>query len=375
MRFAEGVGELDPAAWDRLVGPDNPCCTWAFLRAMELDSAIPGAGALPVHATCWRGDELVAAVPLYVKGDGRGEFIYDYAWWRVAAALGERYYPKLLSMAPFTPVPGSRFLVAPGEDRPALIATLLQVIEDWARESKLSGIHFLYLPEDEAALLADCGYLRRLTLQLVWENRGYQSFDDYLERFRHKDRVKIKRDRRRLEEQGLTLVTRRGAELGPEDAAAMRRFYLTTCAEHGTGSDYLGPETWEALFASWGERLVLTGAQRDGAWVGASLCFQHGDTLYGRYWGATERLSGLYFNLAFYAPIELAIASGWQRFYAGAGLSRSKFSRGFDAARIHSAHRLFSPRLSATLERAVAEERRDMELELEELRARSRLKD
>ncbi|MCA8920686.1 MAG: GNAT family N-acetyltransferase [Planctomycetes bacterium] len=374
MRFVEGVADVAPAAWNRLVGPENPCFEWAFLRALEEDSAIPSAGVLPVHATCWRGDALIAAVPLYVKGDGRGEFIYDYAWWRLAAAHGLAYYPKLISMAPFTPVPGSHLLVAPGEDRLALFATLLPVIEDWARESKLTGIHFLYVPDDEAQLLQDCGYLRRLSLQLMWENHGYASFGDYLARFRHKDRVKIKRDRRRLEEQGLTLVSRRGAELTSADAEAMRRFYLNTCAEHGTGSDYLGPGSWARLFELWADRLVLCGAQREGEWVGASLCYQHGDTLYGRYWGADEQLSGLYFNLAFYAPIELAIASGWTRFFAGAGLSRSKFSRGFDAVRVHSAHRLFSTPLATTLRRALEQERESVELELAELRERSRLK-
>ena len=366
--------DVAPAAWNRLVGASNPCFEWAFLRALEEDSAIPSAGALPVHATCWRGDELVAAVPLYVKGDGRGEFIYDYGWWRLAAAHGVPYYPKLLSMPPFTPVPGSHFLVAPGEDRLPLIQTLLEVIEDWARESKLTGIHFLYVPEDEADVLEACGYLRRLSLQLVWENRGYASFDDYLARFRHKQRKGIKRDRRRFVEQGLTRVVRRGAELTSEDAATMRRFYLNTCVDHGTGSDYLGPETWARLFADWSERLVMCGAQRDGEWVGASLCYQHDDTLYGRYWGADEALSGLYFNLAFYAPIELAIEQGWSRFYAGAGLSRSKFTRGFDAIRVHSAHRFFSEPLAKTLGRALADEREAAELELSELRTRSRLK-
>lgn len=377
VRFVRGVADVEPTAWDALVGPDgSPFFEHAFLRAAEAASAVPERGVLPAHATAWDGDDLVAALPLYVKLDGRGEFIYDYGWSWSAERAGVAYYPKVVSMPPFSPVPGRHVLAAPGADAAGLTAALAEAVEEWAREQDLKGLHYLFLPEDEAAVFEGLGYVRRLSLQLVWENPGYGSFDDFLARFRSKDRVKVKRQRRRLAEQGLRVEAATGDDLTGEHLEAMHGFYRATCAGYGTGSDYLQRGTWELLFRDWRERIVVLLAREasSGEPVGGSLCVQKGDALYGRYWGARRELDSLYFNLAFYEPIALAVERGWARFFAGAGTSWTKFARGFDAWRIRSVHKVFDPGFQAALARATSREAARIEEELARLRAASKLK-
>lgn len=375
-RFVPGVAEVPRDAWDALTANASPFMEWAFLEAVEAHSARPEFGVLPQHLTLWDDDRLIAALPLYLKGDGRAEFIYDYHWYHLASRLGVEYYPKLVSMSPFTPVPGDHVLVAPGEDKAALIPLIAAVVERFAEQSELRGIHYLFLPEDEADALEGLGYVRRTTFQLVWRNDDYADHDAFLARFRSKDRVKIKRERRRLEDAGLRVERVSGEQITPEHEAAIYAFYTRTCDLYGTGSHYLQQGTWTRLFEVWRDRIHLCFAREDrpgGELVGGSLCVQKGDDLYGRYWGSREEVPSLYFNLAFYRPLELAIERGWKRFFAGSGNSPHKYSRGFQPLRTLSLHKLASPELQRVLGEHLREDRARTEAEIDALTQASRL--
>jgi len=375
-RFLPGVQAVPREAWDALTHSASPFMEWAFLDACEAHSALPQHGVTPQHLTLWDGERLVAALPLYVKGDGRAEFIYDYHWYHLARRLGVEYYPKLVSMSPFTPVPSDHFLVAPDYDKQALIPALAQVVERFASECELQGVHFLFLPDDEAEALEELGYERRVTFQLVWTNQGYDDHDAFLARFRSKDRVKFKRERRRLEDAGLRLERVTGEAIQPEHEQAIYEFYSRTCEQYGTGSHYLQRGTWERLFASWRDRLHLFFAREDkpgGELIGGSLCVQKGENLYGRYWGCREEIPALYFNLALYRPLELAIEQGWKHFFAGSGNVAFKYSRGFQPWRTLSLHRLASPDLHEALARHLTADRMQVEAEIEQLSKASRI--
>lgn len=374
-RFVSGVEAVSAADWDRLVGPDgSPFLEWGFLRACELGSTLPEHGVLPQHLTQWDEGRLVGALPLFLKGDGRGEFIYDWAWSQLAHRLGAEYYPKAISMAPFTPVTGTHLLLAPGYERAEVWPSVAALTERWAAETGLTGIHHLFLPDDEAELLEGLGYLRRLSFQLAWTNAGYADLEAFLARFRSKDRVRTKRELRGPSEAGLEVEVLEGEQLGARERDAMHGFYERTCLLHGTGSDYLKRPTWEAMFEAWRARLVLFAARADGELVGGALCVRKGRELYGRYWGATRDVPFLYFNLAFYAPIRWCIERGVARFWVGFGNSYAKFARGLEPVPTHSAHHVRDPRLAATLARVLASERERVAAEVAAVTAASKLK-
>lgn len=375
-RFVHGVADVPREAWDALIGDDSPFWEWEFLAACEAHSATPDYGALPQHLTLWDDGELIGALPLYVKGDGRAEFIYDWGWYHLAWQVGVEYYPKAVSMSPFTPVTGGHFFIREDIDRASAIPALVEVAESWAKANSLTGLHYLFLTEADADLLESLGYLRRLTFQLALENRGYASFDDYLSGFRSKDRVKIKRDLRIVkEDQGLEIEVVEGADVGEAEMALMYQYYAATVAAHGTGSHYLQRGTWEQLFASdWRRHLVLLFARENGERVAGSMCVQKNGELYGRYWGTHGNYPSLYFALAFYEPTRLLIERGWSKFYVGFGNASYKRDRGFGPSPTHSAHRFFDERLTALISRVLDEERERAADTIEAVKAMSKLR-
>ncbi|MBX3470981.1 MAG: GNAT family N-acetyltransferase [Planctomycetes bacterium] len=362
VRILSGVAEVPQAAWDRLVGDASPFVEWAYVRACEVDSATPAHGVEPRHVTVWRGDALAGATPLYLKRDGRGEFIYDFGWATAARRAGVPYLPKLVSMAPFAPFDAPHLLVAPDDPDPAAVrAALVAGVEAQAERDEAQGVHWLFTGDDEAAALAGRGYARRRSLSLVWTNPGDASFEAWLGRLRSKARVRTRRELRRVEEAGVTLERVEGDAVTPDDVDQLRRYYEATCEAHGTGSDYLKPGTWDLLARAWRHRLVLFFARAGGRRVGGSLLVHKGADLYGRYWGADGAWPFLYFALCFYRPIAHALERGLARVHAGAGTTFHKHARGFDPALVSSWHRLRHPALHEAIARAAAAEALEVE--------------
>ena len=140
LRILESITDVPASAWDALAGPEAPpFIRHAWLSAMEESgSARLETGWEPQHLTIWRGKQLVAASPAYRKHHSMGEYIYDFAWASVAERLGLEYYPKLVVGAPLSPATSQRFLIAPGEDVPALRRALLQGALESARQALTS---------------------------------------------------------------------------------------------------------------------------------------------------------------------------------------------------------------------------------------------
>jgi predicted N-acyltransferase len=358
VRVLSGVEDVPQAAWDRLVGDASPFVEWAYLRACEVDSATPVHGIHPRHVTAWRGDELVGAVPLYLKRDGRGEFIYDFAWYQLSRRLRAPYYPKLVSMGPFAPFDVPHLLVHPADpERAAVREALLDAVE---AQPGAAGIHWLFVSDEDARALAARGYARRASLQLAWERGELTTFDAWLASLTSKDRVRTRRELRRVEEAGLEVERVEGDAVTLDDVDLMRRYYEATCAAHGTGSDYLKPGTWALLARDWRHRLVLFFAREGGRRVGGSLLVHKGLDLYGRYWGAEGDRPFLYFTLCFYRPIQHALERRLARVYAGAGVTFYKHARGFAPLPVTSMHRVADPGLQSAIAAHAAVEAADV---------------
>ncbi|MCA9602444.1 MAG: N-acetyltransferase, partial [Myxococcales bacterium] len=207
MRVAvlSSLDEVAPEAWDALAGDDDPFVEHAFLSALERSGAVGAeAGWVPMHVTVWDDSELVGALPLYLKDHSYGEFIFDWAWADAAQRVGLPYYPKMVVAAPHSPVGGERFLLAPGEGDDVRDA-LLEEARRLTVAEPATGLHWLFVTRAEAAFLQSRGLAVRHTHQFHWQNEGYATFDDFLERFRSKRRNQIRRERRQLSEQGVTV--------------------------------------------------------------------------------------------------------------------------------------------------------------------------
>ena len=209
----EGFGR---EAWNSLLNDkSSPFLEYDWLHALEASGCVTvQEGWQPVHVGVYRGEggALVAACPLYVKSHSQGEFIFDHSWADYCErALGQRYYPKLLSAVPFTPATGSRLLVHPslsqaagaaeegsGSGFDAVARAVAGVLQQLVRDNGLSSAHVNFMRPDELAPYLAQGFQLRETIQYRWENvnrdtgRPYADFDEYLGQFKSKRRMQVR---------------------------------------------------------------------------------------------------------------------------------------------------------------------------------------
>ena len=354
ISWVNNLAEVSRDAWDGMAKRlKTPFFEWDWLRNMETSgSTTARSGWLPNHLLVWKGEALVAAAPLYLKGHSYGEFVFDNQWAELSQRLGREYYPKLLGMSPFTPAEGYRFLVAENEDEDELTELMVAAIDQFCVRNHLSGCNFLYVDAEWRSQLERLGYCAWRHHNYVWKNRDYQSFDDYLSGFNANQRRNIKRERKSIEKAGLTFQVFTGDEIPAHLFQRMYEFYADTCDKFGWwGSKYLTEKFFEDLEGIWRDKVVFFAAYGEHDLhhpVGMSFCLRKGDQLYGRYWGSTVEIDCLHFEACYYQPIEWAIKNGIRFFDPGAG-GKHKIRRGFPALANHSLHRFYDPQLAQIL--------------------------
>jgi predicted N-acyltransferase len=352
-----GIGRVSEAAWRALEPPDFPFFDLEFLRALERSGSVGGtSGWEPVYLVCRDGGRLLGALPLYLKTDSYGEYVFDWEWARAYREHGLPYYPKLVAAVPFTPATGPKLLVRHDEaERAAVTHALLGAAGDLADELRVSSSHALFLPERELADFTEHGFAVRHSLQFHWRNRGYGSFSDYLEALTSKRRRQIMRERRQLE--GLTVERLTGEALEEEHAALMYRYYLGTY-DRKWGFPYLTGTFFSEVFRTMRDRVLFVLARDEPTRrpVAGALFFFKGRSLYGRYWGAAEERRNLHFELCYYQGIDFAIERRLELFEAGAQ-GEHKLARGFLPTLTYSAHEIRHPGFRHAIERYIAQEK------------------
>ncbi|MBW1844332.1 MAG: N-acetyltransferase [Deltaproteobacteria bacterium] len=382
VEWAEGVTSVPRDEWNSLVGSESPFLEWDWLASLE-DSGAVGreSGWLPRPLLARDEGRLVGACPVYLKLHSEGEFVFDYAWADAAERAGIRYYPKLLVGVPFTPVTGARFLTAPDVDRGKTIRLLGSALQEICLRDQMSSVHINFCRESEAAALiehaGDTGianaYMLRVGIQYHWKNANYRTFDDYLYQFRSKRRNQIKRERRKMKQEGISIETLTGDAITDDLFESMFACYLATIESHHWGRQYLNPRFFELLRDRFRHRLCVVVARKGNEIIASTTNVVKGDALYGRYWGALQESRFLHFNVCYYAAIEYCIAAGIERFEPGAG-GDYKFLRGFDPQPTYSLHFLAEPRLAQAVAAFLERERNQANEVIDHLRKNSVLK-
>jgi len=376
MRIAvvNGLTAVRQAEWDALADDGSPFLEWGWLASLEESGCVGAdAGWLPQHLVLRDGERLIGACPLYVKTHSQGEFVFDHGWAEAARRGGIDYYPKLLVAAPFTPATGLRFLSHPAVERPTVVRALATALKEICERQAFSSAHVNFCTADEAAVLAQLGFIERTGYQFQWINPGWQTFDDYLGAFRSKRRTQIKRERRELETQGVTITVHAGEAIPESLVQPMFRLYRRTVDKLYWGRQYLNTDLFELLYRRWRERLCFVVARRGETIVGGTVNVRKGDVLYGRYWGAFEELRYLHFNVCYYAAIDWCLQQGITRFEPGAG-GEFKHLRGFDARATICMHYLTDPRLARAVTDYLVQERAAIEREITWMGEQSALK-
>ena len=328
-KIAGGVSGLNGRAWDRLAG-EHPFASHAFLSALEDSGSVgPGTGWTPAPILIEdEGSHLVAAAPAYLKTHSQGEYVFDHGWADAWERAGGQYYPKIQVAVPFTPVPGPRLIGS----RPQ---QLLAALEAVTVQNGMSSAHITFIDEAGVEEAAKRAWLIRHGVQYHWLNRGFATFDEFLASLSSRKRKTIRKERAAARE-GLTFRTLRGVEINSADWDAMWAFYQDT-GSRKWGRPYLTRELFDLVGERMGDEVLLMLACCGDVPVAGALNFVGPDTLYGRYWGCTEDVQFLHFELCYYQAVEWAIDHGLKSIQAGAQ-GEHKVARGYEPVITKSAH-------------------------------------
>ncbi|MBS0564622.1 MAG: N-acetyltransferase [Proteobacteria bacterium] len=355
------LAEVAAAEWDACACPEaatgrplDPFTTHRFLSALESSGSVgPGTGWTPCHLLARQGGRITGAMPLYLKGHSQGEYIFDHHWAEAWARAGGRYYPKLQSAVPFTPVSGRRLLAATPDDAgtaAALLAAALRI----AGELRLSSLHVTFCSAGESALGAGQGFLPRLSQQFHWHNRDYADFEAFLAALASRKRKAIRKERATAQAFGGSIRRLTGAQIEPAHWDAFWAFYQDT-GSRKWGHPYLTRAFFDELHATMRDDILLVLAEREGRPVAGALNFIGRDALFGRYWGAVEDHPCLHFECCYHQAIDHAIDHRLSRVEAGAQ-GEHKLARGYLPVETHSLHWIADPGLRAAIARYLRSE-------------------
>jgi predicted N-acyltransferase len=354
IREQSGIDAIPAADWNRLRGAQCPFLRHEFLAALEHCGCVGrGTGWTPAHLTLFDGGTLVAAAPVYRKAHSWGEFVFDFGWAQAYERHGLPYYPKLLLAVPFSPVNASRLLTAPDVPAAPLRQQLVRALMERCGPSGNSSAHALFIAEDERADFAAAGWLERSDVQFHWRNRGYASFEDYLATMRSEKRKQLRRERRRVAEDGIRYLTLHGHDISPAQLRFAFEMHRSTFHRHGH-PPYLNLAFFEEIAAALGEALMMKLAMCGDTPVAAAIFLASNDTLFGRYWGAAGEFHSLHFETCYHQGIDYCIERGLSRFEPGTQ-GEHKLARGFEPTPTWSAHFIadarFRDAISSFLER------------------------
>ncbi|OSZ66248.1 GNAT family N-acetyltransferase [Hydrogenophaga sp. IBVHS2] len=365
--------------WDALLAnqPEpSPFLKAAYLEALQASgSAVTDTGWTPRYLSLWQGDDLVAACPLYLKQHSYGEYVFDWSWAQAHEQHGIRYYPKGLVAVPFTPVPGPRLMGRDAASRAALVRALVDQVREW----RLSSLHLLFLAPQDIEACEQAGLMLRHTVQFHWHNAdasgtAFTDFDGFLASLQQEKRKKIRQERRKVAEAGVSFRHAEGPGITAADWDFFHRCYQQTYYEHGN-APYLQPGFFDRMQRDMADHWLLFIAEREGRPIASSLIGidRSRGVAYGRYWGALERVDCLHFEACYYQPLTWCIAQGFRRFEGGAQ-GEHKMARALLPVRTTSAHWLAHPAFADAVDRFLDREGQGIDQYLEHLQARSPLR-
>ena len=386
-RLVTSAAEIGAARWNALANPGglaepHPFTTFEFFHALEASgSATARTGWQPCHLLLDAppglrsleselhpppppsGGGPLGLMPLYLKSHSYGEYVFDHAWADALERAGGDYYPKLQCAVPFTPVTGPRLLAADDDMR----TTLLKTAAGTVQQLKASSLHITFPTEEEWKLAGQAGYLLRTGQQFHWENRGYQSFDQFLGELSSSRRKNLRKERASVREAGIEFDWLTGSDITEAHWDRFFDFYMDTGGRKW-GTPYLTREFFSRLGASLGQQTLLIMARRGREYIAGALNLFGDGVLFGRNWGTNEYVPFLHFETCYYQAIDFAIARGLKRVEAGAQ-GEHKLLRGYMPVPTYSAHIIAHPGLARAVDQFLAAEREAVQENLADLAA------
>ncbi|WP_296910649.1 GNAT family N-acetyltransferase [Polaromonas sp.] len=223
---------------------------------------------------------------------------------------------------------------------------------------------------------------------------GYRDFDEFLMSLSQEKRKKIRQERRKVSDAGISFRWSLGRDISSADWDFFYRCYERTYYEHGN-APYLSRDFFQRMQDSMPENWLLFVAEHQGTpiatsliavsaradWATGEIDAENRDfaaitrpiqqlTAYGRYWGALARVDCLHFEACYYQPLAWCIEHGYQSFEGGAQ-GEHKMARALLPVKTTSAHWLAHPAFADAVERFLEREGDGIASYMEELERRN----
>lgn len=346
IKVLESISNISASSWNELAfmsaTSGSPFLQHEFLLAIEQNQCVGKQhGWIPRHIVIYENTQAVAATPLYIKTNSYGEFVFDWAWADAYQRSGMMYYPKLVSSIPYTPATGQRLLVKSGKNQVELRKLLIEATIQLAKQEHMSSIHWLFPDADDRPALYSNNLLQRIDTQFHWRNNSYDNFAEFLLTLTSSRRKKIKRERKRVNEQRVNIRCVEGVNASKEELALAEHFYRSTF-DKKSGYATFNVGFFTDIAKNMNQCLVLFFAEQNNEAVACSICYRSATALYGRHWGCSTEIHSLHFELCYYQGIEYCIEHNLQLFEPGAQ-GEHKISRGFLPVPVYSAHWINHP--------------------------------
>ena len=370
IKIAHNMAHIDAAAWDACANPTgafDPFVGHAFLLALEESKSATAQSGWAPHHILIEDDKgvLLGCVPLYLKNNSQGEYVFDQGWADAYMRAGGKYYPKLQLSVPFTPATGRRLLVRRGPDSELIKQNLIAALKKLTLESKTSSLHVTFTTEEEWHEFGKHDFLLRTDKQFHWINRGYGSFKEFLDDLASRKRKNLRKERIAAVDAEIEIERITGDALTEHHWDAFYTFYMDTSMRKW-GQPYLTREFFSMVNESLADQTLLIMCKREGRYIAGALNFIGGDTLYGRNWGCLEDHPYLHFEACYYQAIEFAIEKGLSKVEAGAQ-GAHKLARGYTPTPTYSAHFIPDPNFREAVRDYLQEERRYIQSDIEVL--------
>lgn len=372
VRIVTSIHDVDASRWDicaRAGATDfNPFVRHAFYSALEDSGSVTAeTGWQPQHVVVEsaKGDVLACAA-VYLKDHSYGEYVFDWGWANAYERAGGRYYPKLQCAVPFTPATGPRLMTQPAlaaDIQVELKRMLLAGMIESGNRLEVSSVHVTFPDKDDFDVMAEAGLLERYGQQFHWENKGYDSFNDFLEALSSRKRKNMRKEREKANASGVNIYAVQGDDITARHWDAFYRFYRMT-TDRKWGQAYLTRAFFDLLSERLGDQVVLVMGEEDGDLVCGALNLLGGDTLFGRNWGTIVHYPMLHFEVCYYRAIDFAIAHKLKWVEAGAQ-GPHKLQRGYLPRKTYSAHFISDRGFRAAIARYLDEERAAIEDDVE----------
>lgn len=376
VEIFSSIDQINPQQWNAMVTGNHPFIKHEFLHALEKHQCVSKRfGWIPKHLVITENSQILGAMPLYEKHNNYGEFVFDQAWEQAWNQIGLPYYPKLVCATPYTPVMGQRFLINPdlSEAKQACVfKRLFEHLNDFCDQQQMSGAHILFANTEQQNTLKqaiDQHTYTRSGYQFHWQNNDYDNFEQFLANLKSKKRNNILRERRSVQQSGITFTVLNGHQATEKDWQNFDFFYQKTFIEKWS-TPTLNLAFFKEIGQTLAEHIVLVLAKKEGESIAGALMFKSDTHLYGRHWGAIEEVHNLHFETCYYQGIEYAIKHKLTHFEPGAG-GEHKIARGFLPVEIDSFHWLPLNPFGENLERFIQQEKHAVKDYLEDCLSQS----